>query len=81
MKVQNILSSLSVSVIGIKISDGPFESDIGIVNLHPSKGTLWVAYVNEKYFDSYSCGPPKKLSRFVIKRNGDCLFSEPKQKV
>ena len=47
MKIQQILSFLSLNDIGIYIRDGPFESHIGIVNLHPSKGTHWVLYVNE----------------------------------
>ena len=76
IKIQNILSSLSLNDVGIYLRDGPFESDIGIVNLHPSKGTHWVCYINENYFDSYGCVPPKKLSKFIIKRNGHCLYSE-----
>ena len=38
-KIQQILSSLSLNNVGIYLRDGPFKSDIGIVNLHPSKGT------------------------------------------
>ena len=76
IKIQNILSSLSLNDVGIYLRDGPFLSDIGIVNLHPSKGTHWVCYINENYFDSYGCVPPKKLSKFIIKRNGHCLYSE-----
>ena len=49
---------------------------IGIVNLHPSKGTHWVRYINENYFDRYGCVCPKELSRFIIKRNGYYLNSE-----
>ena len=41
-KIQQVLSSLSLKDVGIYLRDGPFESDIGIVNLHPSKGTHWV---------------------------------------
>ena len=41
------------SKVGIYLRDGTFESDIGIVNLHPSKGTHWVCYINGNYFDSY----------------------------
>ena len=37
IKVQQILSSLSLNDIGIYLRDGPFEFDTGIVNLHPSK--------------------------------------------
>ena len=76
IKIEQVLSSLSLNVVGIYLRDGPFESDIGIVNLHPSKGTHWVSYINENYFDSYSCVPPIKLSKLIIKRNGYCLYSE-----
>ena len=74
IKIQQVVSSLSLNDIGIYLRDGPFKSDIGIVNLHPSKGTHWVCYFNENYFDSYGCPPPKKLSKFIIKRNGYCLY-------
>ena len=76
LKIQQVLSSLSLNDIEIYLRDGPFKSDIGIVNLHPSKGTHWVCYINESYFDSYGCVCPKKLSKFIIKRNGFCLYSE-----
>ena len=76
IKIQQVLNSIGLNSVGIYLRDGPFESDIGIVNLHPSKGTHWVLYINENYFDSYGCAPPKKLSKFIIKRNGYCLYSE-----
>ena len=69
IKIQQVLSSLGSKVVGIYLGDGAFESNVGIVNLHPSKGTHWICYVNENYFDSYGCSPPKKLSKFIIKRN------------
>ena len=75
-KIQQVLNSIGLNNVGIYLRDGPFESDIGIVNLHPSKGTHWVTYINENYFDSYGCVSPKKLSKFIIKRNGYCLYSE-----
>ena len=78
IKIQQVLSSLGLNDVGIYLRDGPFQSDIGIVNLHPSKGTHWVWYINENYFDSYGCISPKKLSKFIIKRNRYCLFSEYK---
>ena len=74
-KIQKVLSSLSLDDAGFYLRDGPFSSDIGIVNLHPSKGTLWVCYINEKYFDSYGVVCPKKLSKLIIKRNGHCFYS------
>ena len=60
IKIQQVLSSLGLKDVGICLRDGPFESDIGIVNLHPSKGSHWVVYINENYYDSYGCVPPKK---------------------
>ena len=76
IKIQQVLSSLSLNDVGIYLRDGAFESDIGIVILHPSKRTHWVYYIIENYFDSYGVVCPKKLSKFIIKRNGYCLYSE-----
>ena len=76
IKILQVLSSLSLDDVGIYLRDGPFESDIGIVNLHPSKGTHWVCCINEIFFDSYGCVCPKKLSKFFLKRNGYCSSSE-----
>ena len=75
-EINRVLSSLSLNKVGIYLRDGPFESDFGIVNLHPSKVTHWVFYINENYFDSYGVVCPKKLAKFIIKRNGYCLYSE-----
>ena len=76
IKIQQILSSLSFIDVGIYLRDGPFKSDIGTVNLHPSKDSHWVCYIIENYFDSYGCSPPKKLSKFIIKRDRYCLYSK-----
>ena len=76
IKIQQVLNSIGLNNIGIYLRDGPFESDIGIVNLHPSKETHWVCYINENYSDSYGVVCPKKLSKLIIKRNGYCLYSE-----
>ena len=76
IKIQQVLSSLSLNDVGIYLRDGPFKSDIGIVNLHQFRGNHWVCFINENYFDSYGCAPPKKLSDFIIKGNGYCLYSE-----
>ena len=76
IKMQQVLLSLSLTDVGIYLRDGPFSSYIGFVNLHPSKGTHWVCFITENYFDSYGVVCPKKLSKFIIKRNGYCLYSE-----
>ena len=64
--------------VDIYVRDGPFSSDIGIINLHPSKRTYWVLYIHECYLDSYGITPSKKQSKFIIKRYGHCLYSEYK---
>ena len=76
IKIQKVLSSIGLDNVKIYLRDGLFSSDIGRVNLHPTKGTHWVCYISENYFDSYGCSPPKKLSKYIIKRNGHCLYSE-----
>ena len=76
IKIQHVFSSLSLIDVGIYLRDGPFSSDIRIVNLHHSKGTHWVCYINENFFDSYRCVCPKKLSKFIITRNRHRLYSE-----
>ena len=76
IKIQQVLDSIGLKNVGIYLRDGSFESNIGIINLHPSKGTHWTCYINENYFDSYGCACPKKLSKFIIKRNDYCLYSE-----
>ena len=76
IKIEQILASIGLDNVGIYLRVGPVSSDIGIVILHPSGGTHWVCYINDNYFDTYGCVCPKKLSKFIIKRNGYCLFSE-----
>ena len=77
IKIYEVLKSIELDTkVEIHLRDGLFSGDIGIVNLHPTKGSHWVYYINENYFDSYGCSPPKKLSKFIIKQNGYCLYSE-----
>ena len=77
IEIYEVLKNIGLdSKVGIYLRDGPFSTDIGVVNLHPSKGSHWVCYLNENYFDSYGSVCPKKLSKFIIKQNGYCLYSE-----
>ena len=46
IELQQVLSFLFLNDVGIYLRDGTFESDIGIVKLHPSKGTAWVVYTD-----------------------------------
>ena len=76
IKRQQVLSSIGLDNVGIYLRDGPFSTDIGIVLLHWSKGTPYGLLKSENFFDSNGCAPPQKLSRFTLKRDGPCLFSE-----
>ena len=66
-ETQQILSSLSLNNVVFSLRDDPFESHKKSIILHQSKGTYWVAYINEKYFDSYGFYPPQKPSKFIRK--------------
>ena len=76
-KIYEVLQKIGLdSKAGVYFRAGPFSSVMGIVNLHLSRGTHLVCCINEKHFDSYGCVCPKELSKFNIKRNGYCLYSE-----
>ena len=46
IKMQQVLPSLFLKDVGIYLRDEPFSTDVRLVNLHPSKGTHWVIYIN-----------------------------------
>ena len=78
IKLQEVIGSIGLDNVGIYLKDGPFSSDIRILNLLPSKETHWVVYVHENYFVSFGYAPPNKLSNFMTKRNAHCFYSEYK---
>ena len=53
INIYGVRSSLSLSDVGIYFRDDSFSSDTEIVNLHPSKSTHWLGYLNENYFMFY----------------------------
>ena len=64
IKIQQVLCSFGLNNVGVYL------------HLHPSKGTHAVCYFNGKYFVSFGVVCPKKLSKFILKLNGHCLYSE-----
>ena len=72
VKIKEILNLLKLNSTGIYMRDDKFTTPSGLVNLHPIKGTHWVMFSNQNYFDSYGCPPPvnnetnKKWSLFRI---------------
>ena len=80
IKIYQVFSSIELDNVGTYLRDGPFSSDIGIVTIQPSKVVHWVVFINDKCFDRYGYSPPEKLSKFIMKQNEHCLFSENKIK-
>ena len=78
VKIKEILDTLSAFGIlklnstGIYMRDDKFTTTSGTVNLHPTKGTHWVMFDNEFYFDSYGCPPPTNILNYITKG----VFSE-----
>lgn len=66
IKIQQILNQLHLPT-KVYMRDDTFSTDSGIVNLHPTKGTHWVMFVDENYFDSYGCPPPKNVLNQINK--------------
>ena len=77
-KVKHIFPPISLSEVGFYLGDCPFTTDAGMVTLHPTNETDCVANINENYFVSHGCSPPRKLSRFILKRNRHFQYSEHK---
>ena len=46
-----------------------FTTPSGIVNLHPTKGTHWVMFFNEFYFESYGGSPPVYITKQINTQN------------
>ena len=70
VKIKEILNMLRASseldtACGIYMRDDKFTTTSGIVNLHPTKGTHWVMFVNEFYFDSYGCPLPTNILNHI----------------
>ena len=71
VEIKEILKLMNTSC-GIYMRDDKFITTSGIVNLHPTKLTHWVMFVNEFYFDSYGCPPPLNITKQI--NNG--IYSE-----
>ena len=78
VKIKEILDILKLNSTGIYMRDDKFTTPSGKVDLHPSKGTHWVMFSNQNYFDSYGCPPPLNIenqidggiySEYLIQKN------------
>ena len=52
------------------------RTSYGIVNLHPSRGTHWVLYIKDCYFDSCGCPPTKELLNYLKIKHKKCFYSD-----
>ena len=77
IKIYEVLKKIGLdSKVGIYLRDGDLLTSYGIVNLHPSRGTLWVFYYKDCYFDSYGCPPPKKRPNYLKNKHKKYIYSE-----
>ena len=65
IKIKEILKLMNITECGIYMRKDKFTTPSGIVSLHPTKGTHWVMFVNEFYFDSDGCPPPLNIMSFI----------------
>ena len=71
LKIQQVLFLLfHIPGIAICLRDGPIKSIVGKANLHPTKGTRGVAYIDQIYCKSNGGPPPEKLTKCTITQNG-----------
>ena len=75
IKLNNVIQKLNL-VCKIYMRDEPIiGTNCGIVNLHPIKGTHWVCFFNEFYFDSYGIyPPPQNILNHIKSKFGKCIF-------
>ena len=78
MRNQSILSILSLSDVGLCLTNGPIFKQFRSCQFTPGKSTHWFAYIYQICFNSCGCSRPQKLPRFIIKRKWLCLYSENK---
>ena len=77
VKIYDLLKKRGLdSKVRIYLRDEIFSTKFGIVNRHLSKGTHWVCYSKDFYFDSKGCPRPKKNPIFSKSRYGTCVFFE-----
>ena len=56
-QIRKSKGTIPLDRVGIYLMDGSFKTNIGLVKLHPTKGTYRVAYIDKTNFDSNGCPP------------------------
>ena len=78
IKIKQVLDELRIKNCKIYMRDDNFTTSVGIVNLHPYKGTHWVLYINRFYFDSYGILPPLSIQKYIKSKYKTLIYSEYK---
>ena len=77
IKIYEVLKKMGLdSKVGIYLRDGDFSTSYGVVNLHPSRGTHWVCYIKDCFFDSYGFLPAKKFPKYLKIKHQNCIHPE-----
>ena len=77
IKLHAVLKKIGLdSKVGIYLRDGNFSSSYVLLNLHPSKVTHWVCYIDDCCFDSYGCPALKKVLYYIKIKQKKCIYFE-----
>ena len=77
IKLYEVLKKIGLdSKVGIFLRDGDFSTIYGVVNLHPSRGTLRVCYMKDCYFDSFEFSPPQKNLKNLKNNHRKSIYFE-----
>ena len=62
IKIYEVLKTMRLDYkVGIYLRDVDFSTNYCVVNLHPSRGTHWVCYIEDCFFDFYGFSSPKNF--------------------
>ena len=56
------------------IKDKEYRTNDGLVSIHHTERTQWIAHINEKLIESFGCPIQIPLSHLIFKKNGEIFF-------
>ena len=63
VKISEVINKLKIKDFGIYMRNDTLTTKQGIINLDTKKGTHWVCFYEQYYFDSFGVRPPKNIER------------------
>ena len=63
VKISEVINKLKINDFDIYMRDAKLTTKQGIINLDTKKGTHWVCYYGNYYFDSFGVRPPKHVEK------------------